>query len=172
MRMKGDLLMIKNAKWIAAPVQSDVAFSFQKQFTVQKPIKKATLSASAVGTYVAKINGNRVTDAVLMPGWTSYKHRTQYQTYDVTALLGASNRIEIGVGNGWAVGYIGWSKQRGYYSDRTAAVASLDILYADGTKESILTDADWEVFSTEVTYTQVKIYIKSAGNRKRVKRTA
>ena len=147
--------MIKQAKWIAAPTPSDVAVSFQTQFNVQKPIKKATLYASAVGTYVAKINGRRVTDAVLTPGWTSYKHRTQYQTYDVTALLCETNRIEIGVGNGWAVGYIGWSKQRGFYSDRTAAIASLDITYADGTTECILTDTDWEVFTTDVLYTDI-----------------
>ena len=146
--------MIKQAKWIASPSPSAVTADFQKAFVLEKPVKKAVLSITTLGNYVARINGIRVTDAVLMPGWTSYKHRVQYQTYDVTSLLGVSNRISVGIGDGWAVGSIGIG-QRKVYSSHTALIASLDVAYADGTKEAIVTNADWEVFSSEVLYTDI-----------------
>ena len=51
------------------------------------PVVRARLYATAHGLYEAEINGRRVGDDVLAPGWTSYDHRLRYQTYDVTALL-------------------------------------------------------------------------------------
>ena len=146
--------MNKNAKWIASPAPSDGVADFQKHIFITKPLKKAMLSVSSVGNYVARINGSRVTDAVLTPGWTT-KRRLQYQTYDVTALLGASNCISIGVGNGWAIGHIGGGTQRGLWGNHTSVIASLDMTYTDGSCETILSDTDWEVYSSEVLETDI-----------------
>ena len=147
--------MIKHANWISSPVASNAVVCFQKQFASKKKIKKAPLYVSSIGNYVARMNGCRVTDAVLTPGWTSYKKRIQYQTYDVKQLLTESNTISIGVGNGWAVGTIGIREQVAVYSARTALIASLDIVYEDGAKEIIVTDTTWEVFTTEVLFTDI-----------------
>ncbi|MBQ7335098.1 MAG: family 78 glycoside hydrolase catalytic domain [Clostridia bacterium] len=146
--------MIKQAKWIASPTPSEIASDFQKDFALTKPVKKAMLSVATIGNYVARINGIRVTDAVLTPGWTAYKRRVQYQTYDVTSLLGASNHISVGIGNGWAIGTIGIVGKE-VYGDHTSLIASLDVTYADSTKEAIVTDTDWEVFTSEVLYTDI-----------------
>lgn len=146
--------MIKQANWIASPASSEIAADFQKAFVLTKPVKKATLSLSSMGNYKARINGVCVTDAVLMPGWTSYKNRVQYQTYDVTAHLAASNCISVGIGNGWAVGSIGIG-QKGVYSKVTALIASLDVTYTDGSRETVVTDTDWEVFTSHVLYSDI-----------------
>ena len=146
--------MIKQANWIASPVPSEVVADFQRRFEIAKPVRKAVLSVSSMGNYVAHVNGTRVSDAVLTPGWTSYNHRVQYQSYDVTPLLSVSNLLSIGVGNGWAVGSIG-IRAKGRYASHTSLIASLDLTYTDGKTEVIVTDTDWEVFTTQVLYTDI-----------------
>ena len=139
--------MKKDALWITSPVDTGVAAcTFQKTFLTGKPVKKATLCATAMGIYAACLNGKRVGKNVLAPGWTCYKDRIQYQTYDVTALLEEINTLSIGVGQGWAVGYIGHVNTNHWYADHTSLLCWLDILYTDGTKACIATDASWEVF--------------------------
>ena len=92
---------IFNAKWIKAPrYRHDAALTFSKRFS-GKDVTKATLQVTARGVYNCFINGQSVTDSVLNPGWTDYYKRLQYQTYDVTALLAAMNKIEIKAGKGW-----------------------------------------------------------------------
>ena len=145
------------AKWIAAP-EGDYtgARSFCYGFTPAKAIKKATLYASAMGIYAPFVNGTRVGKGVLAPGWTSYQHRVQYQGYDVTELLEAKeNCIEIGVGRGWAVGVIGHKDTDHAFYDRPAVIAWLEVVYADGTKETVETDTSWEIWTNQVTFAEI-----------------
>ena len=108
--IKEERAMKSMANWITSPRNAgEAAFTYRKDFIPAKAVKKATLCASAIGVYALWINGTRVGKGVLTPGWTSYAHRVQYQTYDVTDLLTANTRIELGVGQGWAVGYIGYA---------------------------------------------------------------
>ena len=60
---------------------------FRRRFLAEKEILSAALEITALGVYEAELNGRRVGDFVLAPGWTSYDHRLQVQTYDVTELL-------------------------------------------------------------------------------------
>ena len=148
--------MKKDAIWIASPVDTGVAAcTFQKIFSAAKPVKKATLCATAMGTYVPMLNGRRVGKNVLAPGWTAYKERVQYQTYDVTGLLEETNTLSIGVGQGWAIGDIGFVSNNHYFADQLSAFAWLDILYTDGTKACVATGTDWEVYTNEVTSTEI-----------------
>ena len=143
--------MQTTAKWITSPVDSkQAAYTFRKSFTPQNNVTKATLCVSAIGLYALYINGSRFGKGVLTPGWTSYKHRVQYQTYDVTACIKEETVIECGVGQGWAVGYIGYEAQNHYFADRTALIAWLDVAYTDGTEERIMTDESWEVYTSPV----------------------
>ena len=73
------------AKWIK-PVRpmGDVASVFERDFNINKIIKDAKLIITALGIYEAKLNGKRISDYVLAPGWTAYKKRLQYQEYDIT----------------------------------------------------------------------------------------
>ena len=148
--------MKKDAIWIASPVDTGVAAcTFEKKFNLTKSVKKATLCATAMGTYVPRFNGQRLGKGVLAPGWTCYKERVQYQTYDVTALLEKENTISIGAGQGWAVGDIGFKSNNRYFADQISIFAWLDILFTDGTKTCVATDESWNVFTNEVTLTEI-----------------
>ena len=144
------------ANWITSPRKAgEAAFTYRKDFIPAKAVKKATLCASAIGVYALWINGTRVGKGVLTPGWTSYAHRVQYQTYDVTDLLTANTRIELGVGQGWAVGYIGYANTNHFFDDKVSLIAWMDVLYEDGTHEAIVTDESWEVYTSEVTSSEI-----------------
>ena len=140
-------------KWIRSPQATDLAaVSFEKAFSLTKPVKKAELRATAMGVYVPTLNGARVGDSVLMPGWTAYEHRVLFQTYDVTALLKKNNRLAIGVGVGWAVGIKGKNLHlHNRYTDHSSLLAALTVTYADGSEETVATDTTWQVYTTPVT---------------------
>lgn len=143
--------------WIKSPVtaQSEVV-SFQKTLPTVKEVTKAQLSVSALGIYRALLNGRDVTESVFNPGYTSYSKRTQYQTYDVTALLRAERQeLEIQVGNGWAVGYFGYQGKNHLFCDHTALIAQLTLDYADGSAQTVFTDESWSVWSTAVEFAEL-----------------
>ncbi len=147
---------MKKGMWIQPPEDmGDLAVGFRRDFSVGKQIKKATLWATAIGTYTLHLNGERVGRGVLAPGWTSYYHRIQYQTYDLTALLQASNTLEIRVGNGWARSVMGWIKNNTPFSERPCAIAWMEILYTDGTREELRSDESWQVYTTDVLFTRI-----------------
>lgn len=142
--------MAISGKWIRSPQPTDpAAVSFEREFLCEKPVKRATLYATAMGVYVPWLNGKRVGDSVLMPGWTAYQHRVFYQAYDVTAYLQKKNRLAIGVGVGWAVGVAGKNlHHHNRYTDHSSLRAALTVTYADGTAETVMTDEQWQVFTT------------------------
>ena len=100
---------------------------------------------TALGVYEAQLNGTTVSDHVLDPGWTSYNDRVQYQTFDVTGLLHEGrNAIGAMLADGWYRGRLGFNGGcRNIYGDRLALLAQLEIDYADGTTERIVTDETW-----------------------------
>lgn len=145
-----------SAKWITSPQNpGTAAVTYRKDFSVEKPVKKATLCVSAMGLYDPRLNGKRITDSVLNPGFTSYQHRIQYQSYDVTAFLSDANTLELGVGQGWAVGYTAWKRTNHFFADHPSVIAWLDIAYSDGTQAQIVTDEDWEVYTSAVTFSEL-----------------
>ena len=91
---------IQNYTFITAANMGDVCPVFRRRFLVHKQIQQAALEITALGVYVAELNGTRVGDFVLAPGWTSYEHRLQVQTYDVTELLTEENELHVTVGKG------------------------------------------------------------------------
>ncbi|ELP62022.1 family 78 glycoside hydrolase catalytic domain [Streptomyces turgidiscabies] len=111
----------------------------------------ARLYATAHGVYTASLNGTRVGDEVLAPGWTSYHHRLRYQTHDVTALLTeGANTVSVLLGNGWYRGHLGWWGARALYGDRLALLAQLEVRYADGSVDVFGTDEEWRARDTGV----------------------
>ncbi|HPF52069.1 MAG TPA: glycoside hydrolase family 78 protein [Draconibacterium sp.] len=139
-----------NAKWITLPDEPESKNSlpvqyYRNEFDVAKTVKSARLYITSRGLYQVYLNGDKVGDQLFTPGWTSYKNRIQYQTYDVTPLLGSKNTIAAKVGEGWYRGFIGWGGQRNYYGDKLALLAQLKIEYTDGTSETIVTDGNWKV---------------------------
>jgi alpha-L-rhamnosidase len=116
----------------------------RKRFTVRAPITRARLYATALGLYEPHLNGTVVGADVFTPGWTDYDVRVQYQVYDVTAQLQqGENVLGAILGDGWYAGYVGWL-ERQRYGDRPRFLAQLVLEYADGTSETIATDASWK----------------------------
>src|SRR5579884_316850 len=115
------------------------------EFDVRTGMMRARLYVTALGVYEAQLNGVTVGDHVLDPGWTSYDYRLCYQTFDVTGLLQEGrNAIGAMLGNGWYRGRLGFGGgRRNIYGDRLALLAQLEIDYADGTSERIVTDETW-----------------------------
>lgn len=141
------------AAWIGPGFKEDTLLRpspvFRKEFPISKKIKSATLFITAHGLYEAYLNGQRVGDAYFTPGWTSYEHRLQYQTYDVTPMLKEGpNAAGVLLGDGWYRGYVGYSGKRNIYGDDVALLFQLDITYTDGSKESVISDNHWKT-STE-----------------------
>jgi alpha-L-rhamnosidase len=138
------------AQWIGAPFfggprTSSPAPYLRKEFTLQKHFATARLYATAIGLYECHLNGVRVGDALLTPGWTDYNKRNQYQVYDVTELLRpGANAFGAILGDGWGVGHIAWLGRQ-HYTDRPQALAQIVLTYADGSKEIIATDKNWKV---------------------------
>ncbi|URN04956.1 glycoside hydrolase family 78 protein [Actinomadura madurae] len=115
----------------------------RKDFTVGKKIERARLYSTALGVYTAEINGRRVGHDELTPGWTDYKTRVQYQTYDVTQLLRrGGNAIGATLAPGWYAGHVA-SFGPGRYGPRPWLRAQLQIDYTDGTSRRIVTDPSW-----------------------------
>jgi len=107
-------------------------------------IAKARLYITAHGVYEAALNGHRVGDELLAPGWTSYDHRLRYQTHDVTALVQAGeNLLEVLLGNGWYRGRLGWGGRRALYGDWLALLAQLEVTLADGSVHVLASDESW-----------------------------
>lgn len=128
---------------------------YLKNFRCAAKAEKAMLEITALGVYEAKLNGERVGDFILAPGWTSYLNRLQVQSYDVTDMLKTENSLEVTVGQGWrAIA----NKRDGSdflgYRD-TALIAELTLVYADGSTESIVTDSSWTARESKLRYTNI-----------------
>ena len=83
---------IKNAQWIKQKKDcGEAGLTFQKSFDLRGEVKSAEIEITALGVYQLELNGARVHESVLMPGWTDYFTRLQVQTYDVTPMLKAKN---------------------------------------------------------------------------------
>jgi alpha-L-rhamnosidase len=117
----------------------------RREFEVRAGVTQARLYVTALGVYEAQLNGAVIGDQVLAPGWTSYTHRLRYQTFDVTAMLHeGTNALGAMLGDGWYRGRLAFGGgRRNIYGDRLALLAQLEISFADGSSERIVTDETW-----------------------------
>ncbi len=115
-------------------------------FNVTSPIKSARIYSTALGEYELFLNGKRVSEDYFAPGWTDYRERVVYQTYDVTPLLvEGQNAIGVLLAPGWYETPLEWFQQPNNYGDTPPALrAQIRIEHADGTVEWIHTDASWQ----------------------------
>jgi alpha-L-rhamnosidase len=129
----------------------------RREFLVDKPVARARLYATAHGIYEAEIDGARVGDQLLAPGWTSYSHRLRYQTYDVTGLLSeGAHALGVALADGWYRGHLGFTGKRHLYGDRTGAFLQLEVDHPDGSRTVVTTDGSWR--STLGPETRADIY--------------
>lgn len=127
----------------------------RREFTLPRAVIRARLFTTAHGVYRAYLNGDRIGDDELAPGWTDYRHRIQYQGYDVTAhLRSGANVIGMVVGEGWWSGCVGYDVRRHarQYGPRPHAFAQLVIDLDDGTRMHLGTDESWRESVGEIVY--------------------
>ena len=134
----------------AAPVLQpwipDSVKELRKDFDAGQAVKSARIYATALGTYELFLNGKRVGDSVMAPGWTDYRERVLYQTYDVTEMVrGGSNVLSALLAPGWYSTSLEWLQQPNNYGDTPPALrAQLRIEHADGSVEWVVTDGSWK----------------------------
>ena len=149
-----------NAVWIQPEHDmGDVVPVYEKQFSLSKMPVRAMLHITALGVYEAHLNGKRIGNFVLAPGWTSYYSRLQYQSYDITTDLTEQNTITVAVGKGWyrspMPGWCDSSYQDGLRSWPAGLLAELEITYEDGTSETIGTDTSWSVAESATRFSEI-----------------
>jgi len=146
---------IFDAEWLQYPEKhGEAPVEFLFSFTPKGPVKRASLQATALGVYAASLNGAKVGGEVLAPGWTNYRKRLQYQTYDITELLAeGENRLSIEVATGWRMHARekDWA-QPNLGGRETALIAALALEYADGTEEILITGDKWRCRLSQTRY--------------------
>ncbi|AXB45237.1 glycoside hydrolase family 78 protein [Amycolatopsis albispora] len=124
----------RKTTFVAPAAPDSAAPYFRREFTAAEP-RRATLNVTGLGIVEPYLNGVRVGDEVLAPGWTSYRHRLHVSRHDVTDLVReGANAVGAIVGDGWAVGRIGYEGRRNHYTDRPALFLQLELDYGDRTE--------------------------------------
>jgi alpha-L-rhamnosidase len=114
------------------------------ELTADRPVRRARLYATARGIYECFLNGQRIGDAELTPGFTQYDARLQVQTYDVTPLLRPGrNAIGAVLADGWFRGRIGILRAKDQWGSKVALLAQLHLTYADGGTAVLGTGPAW-----------------------------
>jgi alpha-L-rhamnosidase len=148
------------ATWIRPGYDEDSVMRpspmFRKQFSTTKKIKSARAYITSHGLYEAFINGKRVGDSYLTPGWTSYNKRLQYQVYDITSLLSqGNNTVGVVLGSGWYRGHLAWQGNKNSYGRELALLLQFAITYADGSTEYIVSDESWKSSTGQIRYSEI-----------------
>lgn len=157
------------AKWICPQKDmGDICPLFSKSFTLKKELLEAKLYITALGVYEATLNGTRVGEFIMAPGWTAYQKRLQYQEYNVTSLLKQTmedtedfhtgpDQLSVIVGKGWYRGRLpGWQVDHSPLKDSPAGLlAQLVLTYSDGSCELITSDDSWQVSESCVRFSEI-----------------
>ncbi|MBI9095162.1 MAG: family 78 glycoside hydrolase catalytic domain [Sphaerochaeta sp.] len=135
--------------FITAESEEDIKLSkgtyLRKAITLKKVVKSAVIFSTAQGVYKLHLNGKKVSDDQLAPGWTSYDHRVLYQSYDVTdQLFLGENVLGAHLGSLWYKGTLSFLKIHNFYGEYASFSLRLDIQYTDGSKDTIYTDESWK----------------------------
>jgi alpha-L-rhamnosidase len=127
----------------------------RKQFTASQKVTSARLYITALGSYQAFLNGKPVAQSRLTPGFTDYRKRVLYQTYDVTSLLAPGrNTIAAILGAGWHGSPLLWSGTR-LFPGPDLLRAQLELTFADGSHQLIATDSSWETAASPILSSEI-----------------
>ena len=139
------------AEWITTAGSDETSVSgpspyFRRSFPLGTGIRSARIYATSHGVYELYLNGSRVGDRVLAPGFASYNRRLPYQTYDVTDLVSAGdNSIGAILGDGWYRGFLGFPGDRNVFGTRLGLLVQLEVVYTDSTRALVSSDDLWRV---------------------------
>lgn len=157
--------LLKHTEWLADWITPDTkgidshsepSFLLRKAFELQKEIASARIYATAAGIYELYINGYRISEDLFTPGWTSYRKRIQYQTYDVAGFLAqGENAIGVQIGDGWYKGRLGFENANYLYGEHRAVLLQMHVTYTDGTESVITSDKSWKSEIGPILYSNI-----------------
>jgi alpha-L-rhamnosidase len=127
----------------------------RRAFALPAGVRRATLYATARGLVELELNGARVGDGVLRPGWTDYRRRIEYAAHDVTGLLReGENVLGAILGDGWYAGCVGFDARRrgSHYGTDPQLLCELHVEHADGRREVVGSDAAWRATTGPIVY--------------------
>lgn len=130
---------------------------FRREFAVKAGLQRALVFISGLGHYELSANGAKVGDALLAPGWTKYDKTCLYDTFDFTTMLtNGNNAVGVMLGNGMyhVPPNSRYTKFTGSFGP-PKVIAQIQLDYADGTKEVIRTDAQWQTTDGPITFSGV-----------------
>lgn len=117
----------------------------RKTFIVERPIRNAFLYVSALGTCEVRLNGRRVTEDYFIPGWSDFRKRVYYRTYEVTGLVReGENVLGVILNDEWYAGYCGGWGQRNAFGGEPRLSLQLHLELADGMEQIVVTDETWK----------------------------
>ena len=133
--------------WPAQPVNL-----LRRNFSVAKTVRRARIYSTALGTYQLYLNGQRVGNDILAPGWTDYRKRIVYQVYDVTSQVKpGGNAVGAILGGGWYADGLGWLQTRyNFGPPPVRLLLQLEIEYSDGTRDSVVSDESWKATQSPI----------------------
>jgi hypothetical protein len=143
-------------RWIVAPWASE-ALLVRHEFAARGEVRRALLHVCGLGQYEAFLNGERIGDDLLSPGWTNYHETSLYDTHDVTDLVHAgANAIGLALGPGMnrVERRNRFAKFVGSYGP-LRAVVHLEIEYTDGSIDVVGSDETWRVHRGPITYSSI-----------------
>lgn len=157
--------LTQDAVWTAPFVSAETDDSYKEDsrgtyvrgtFKVEKPVKEAYALTTGLGLYNFFLNGEKVGEDEMTPGWTSYQRHLLYQTYEVTdALKEGVNVAGAMLAAGWYKGVMGLTKARNNYGDQTGFAMQLIIRYEDGSVDNIFTDTSWKGCDSPIIFSEI-----------------
>ena len=155
--------LMQNADWQASwihfdgnnPSCSAPCPYFRREFQIRSGLSRATLYISARGLFSARLNGNKISNDEFVPGWTDYHQQLQYLSYDLTdSLQCGANALGVILGDGWYCGYLS-GRRRNIYGNFPELLLQLELDYADGTREELLSDGSWKCTTGPILYSDI-----------------
>jgi alpha-L-rhamnosidase len=131
---------------------------FRRSFEVTRETTRATVYATARGVFELELNGTRVGDAVLAPGWTDYRQRIEYDTYDVTDLLRSGENVLGAIAaDGWYSGFVGMNPRQpgNHYGVDPELLCELHLEHPDGSRTVVATDESWRAARGPLVYSDL-----------------
>jgi alpha-L-rhamnosidase len=117
----------------------------RKNFSVGQSVTRAMVYVTALGAYELRLNGQKVGNDVLTPGWTEFRKRVYYQTYDVTGMVQpGSNTIGAILGDGWFASDLAFKGSRLNYGGTPRFLAQLVLQLSDGSTQTLVSDGTWK----------------------------
>lgn len=136
-------------------VLPEPAVMLRREFDLAKEVKAARLYATALGSYVFYVNGKRVGRDMLTPGFTDYRKRVLYQTYDVTSLLQRGKNVAGALlGDGWFASAFTWDGSH-VFKGPDRLLVRLEVEYSDGTREQLVTDENWKAARSPILHSEI-----------------